>query len=265
LLIDSHCHLADAAFDADREAVLGRAREAGVAAVVVVADGLDAAERARRFATTLGGGGCAATAGIHPHRATELDAGAADRLADLLREPDVVAVGETGLDYHYDHAPRAAQRDAFAWHLAQGAACGKPVIVHAREADDDVARLLAEAPAGTRGVMHSFAGSPELLEAALARGFSVSFSGMITFKSWRAQWAVERVPDQRLLVETDAPYLAPVPHRGRRNEPAWVAATAAKLAEIRGTTPDRIAELTSTNAVRLFGLKLPATSMSAQP
>jgi len=263
LLIDSHCHLADAAFDADREAVLGRAREAGVAAVVVVADGLDAAERARRFAATLGG--CAATAGIHPHRATELDAGAADRLADLVREPDVAAVGETGLDYHYDHAPRAAQRDAFAWHLAQGAACGKPVIVHAREADHDVARLLTEAPAGTRGVMHSFAGSPELLEAALARGFSVSFSGMITFKRWRAQWAVARVPDDRLLVETDAPYLAPVPHRGRRNEPAFVAATAAKLAELRGTTVERIAELTTANAIRLFGLKVPTTAGAGHP
>ncbi len=258
MLIDSHCHLADAAFDADREAVLGRAREAGVLVVVVVADGLDSAERARSLAATLPG--CAATAGLHPHRATEWNDRAADRLAELLRQPDVVAVGETGLDYHYDHAPREAQRAAFAWHLARSAECGKPVIVHAREADGDVARLIADAPAGTRGVMHSFAGSPELLEAALARGFSVSFSGMITFKNWRAHRTVERVPDERLLVETDAPYLAPVPHRGHRNEPAFVAATAAKLAEIRGTTAEHIAELTTANAMRLFGLKLPVAA-----
>jgi TatD DNase family protein len=252
VLVDAHCHLADPAFDADRAAVLARARAAGVTTVVVVADGLDGSHAARRVAR--GHPGCVATAGLHPHRARELDPTTAGAIEALAREPDVVAVGETGLDYHYEHSPRAIQREAFAWHLALGARTGKPVVVHAREADADVAKLIGEAPAGTTGVMHSFAGSPDLLEAALARGFYVSFSGMVTFRSFDAHWALARVPDERLLVETDAPYLAPVPHRGKRNEPAFLPATAAALAARRGTTPERLAALTSANARRLFGL-----------
>lgn len=251
MLVDTHCHLADAAFDADREAVLARAREAGVGRVVVVADGLDTLDAARKVAA--GNPDCFATAGIHPHKATTFSPSAAQAIEDALAAPDVVAVGETGLDYHYDNSPREVQRESFAWHLSAAARCGKPVVVHAREADADVARLIEDAPAGTHGVMHSFSGSAELLEAALARGFAISFSGMVTFKSWRADWAVTRVPDDKLLVETDAPYLAPVPHRGGRNEPAFAAFTAARLAAIRGTTLERLAALTSANAARLFG------------
>jgi TatD DNase family protein len=251
-LIDSHCHLADAAFAADRDAVLERARAAGVTGVVVVAEDLASTEAAR--AICAGRDDLWPTAGIHPHRAAEFNETAASRLAALIDGPDVVAVGETGLDYHYDNSPRETQRDAFAWHLAQSAESDKPAIVHAREADEDAARLIAEAPEGASGVLHCFASGPELLEAGLARGFCVSFSGMITFKSWQAAWAVERVPDELLLIETDAPFLAPVPHRGKRNEPAFVARTALRLAELRGTTPDRIASLTSANARRLFRL-----------
>ena len=252
MLIDSHCHLADAAFAVDRAEVLERARAVGVMGVVVVAEGLASAEAAR--AICAGRTGLWPTAGIHPHRASEFDAAAASRLTALLGEPAVVAVGETGLDYHYDHSPREAQRAAFAWHLAAAAQAEKPAIVHAREADEDVARLLEDAPAGTTGVLHCFASGGELLEAGLAKGFCVSFSGMITFRSWQAAWAVERVPDERLLVETDAPFLAPVPHRGKRNEPAFVTLAASRLAELRGTTPERIAELTTANARRLFRL-----------
>lgn len=231
---------------------MARAGAAGVGGVVVVAEGLESSDAAR--ALCAGRSGFWPTAGIHPHRAGEFDDASARRIADLLAETDVVAVGETGLDYHYDHGPRDLQQASFAWHLAQSAATGKPAIVHARDADADAARLIAEAPAGVTGVLHSFASGQELLEAGLARGFCVSFSGMITFKNWTASWAVARVPDDRLLVETDAPFLAPVPHRGRRNEPAFVAATAAKLAELRGTTVDHIAGITSANAKRLFNL-----------
>ena len=252
MLIDSHCHLADEAFAPDREAVIARARDAGVAGVVVVAEGLASAEAAR--AICAGRSDLWPTAGIHPHRASEFDDAAAGRLEALLEQPDVVAVGETGLDYHYDHSPQGRQQAAFAWHLEQSALTGKPAIVHAREADADAARLIADAPAGITGVLHCFASGPELLEAGLARGFCVSFSGLVTFRNFDAQWAVTRVPDERLLVETDAPFLAPVPHRGKRNEPAFVAHTAAKLAELRGTTVERIAELTRANAVKLFRL-----------
>ena len=250
-LVDSHCHLADPAFDADREVVLFRARAAGVGAVVVVADGVDTAGRCLALA---GRPGLFATAGGHPHRASEFGTAAAERVDALLREPRVVAVGETGLDYHYDLSPRERQREAFAWHLARAAATGKPVVVHSREADEDTARLLADAPPGLTGVLHCFSAGPAVLDAALARGFAVSWSGMVTFRNWDQRAALERVSDEALLVETDAPYLAPAPHRGHRNEPAHVALTAARIAELRGTTPERVAALTGANARRLFHL-----------
>jgi len=258
-LIDSHCHLADDAFASDRSDVLARARAAGVAAVVCVADTVEASARCLELAgahpaATEAAPRLVATAGLHPHHASAFDAAAAAALERLLADPRVVAVGETGLDYHYDRSPREAQRTAFAWHLAQAAARGKPVIVHSREADEDTARLLAEAPAGLTGVLHCFSAGRAVLEAALARGLAVSFSGMITFRSWDQAWAVAAVPDERLLVETDAPYLAPAPHRGARNEPAFVAATAARLAALRDAAPERLAELTAANARRLFGL-----------
>jgi TatD DNase family protein len=261
LLIDSHCHLADAAFAADRPQVLERARAAGVNGVVVVAEDLESSRSAMELCA--GNDDLWPTAGIHPHKAAGFDSAAAKTLGALLEKTDVVAVGETGLDYHYDHSPRDKQRESFAWHLAASAETKKAAIVHAREADADVARLIAAAPTGTTGVLHCFASGEELLEAGLARGFCVSFSGMITFKSWDAGWAVERVPDELLLVETDAPFLAPVPNRGKRNEPAFVTRTAARLAELRGTTPDRIAELTSSNARRLFHLGAPRTAHHA--
>jgi TatD DNase family protein len=257
VLIDSHCHLADPAFADDREAVVARARGAGVAGIVVVADRLESAEAARALCS--GRSGLWPTAGIHPHHASAFDPAAADRLEALLADPGVVAVGETGLDYHYDHSPRERQREAFAWHLAASARTGKPVIVHAREADDDVARLITDAPQGVSGVLHCFSAGRAVLEAGLARGFAVSFSGMVTFRRWDQQWALAAVPDDRLLVETDAPYLAPVPHRGRRNEPAFVAATAARLAELRGLDAAGLAELTSANAARLFHVAVPTS------
>ncbi len=249
-MIDSHCHLADEQFAGDREAVIERAWAAGLTGIVVVAEGVASSEAAR--ALCAGRDRLWPTAGIHPHRASEFDAAAARRIDELLKDPLTVAVGETGLDYHYDHSPRERQREAFDWHLARSAEASKPVIVHSREADDDTAAAILAAPEGTTGVLHCFASGTTLLEAGLAKGFCVSFSGMITFKTWSALWAVQAVPDERLLIETDAPFLAPVPNRGRRNEPSFLAQTAAKLAELRGTTLERIMELTTSNAQRLF-------------
>jgi TatD DNase family protein len=258
-LVDSHCHLTDAAFDPDRGAVLSRARAAGVEAIVVVADALDAARACLalcvgRGAPTAEAPRLVATAGVHPHNASTFDDRAAAELDALVADPRVVAVGETGLDYHYDRSPRDRQREAFAWHLAAAARWGKPVVIHSRDADEDTARLLAAAPSGLAGVLHSFSAGPAVLEAALARRLCVSWSGMITFRSWNQGRLLEAVPDRSLLVETDAPYLAPVPHRGSRNEPAFVAATAARLAALRGMSAEAMADLTAANARRLFGL-----------
>ncbi len=251
VLVDSHCHLADQAYGADRDGVIARARAAGVAGIVVVAESADSADDCLALARATPG--LAATAGIHPHHASTFTTATAARVARRLDDPLVVAVGETGLDYHYDHAPRDIQRASFAWHLAQAAERGKPVVIHSRAADDDTARLIRAAPAGLNGVLHCFSAGPAVLDAALERGLCVSWSGMITFRNWSAQWALARVPDTQLLVETDGPFLAPVPHRGQRNEPAFVTFTAARLAELRGTTVQQIAEITTRNAMRLFG------------
>jgi len=260
MLVDSHCHLADAAYDADRAQVVERAQAAGVAGIVVVAESLESSLKARDVAQ--GQPGLVATAGIHPHKASEFAAAAA-RVAALLDDDATAAVGETGLDYHYDHSPREQQRDSFAWHLAQAASRRKPVIIHSRDADQDTARLIADAPPGLTGVLHCFSAGPDVLDAALARGLCVSWSGMITFRNWTAEWALAQVPDEALLVETDGPYLAPIPERGKRNEPAFVRHTAARLAQLRGTTAERIAELTTHNAANLFGARLLAAAPSA--
>jgi TatD DNase family protein len=251
-LVDAHCHLGDEAFDADLDAVLARARATGVAHVVVVGGSLAESERAATLARTRAG--LSATAGIHPHEARHWSADTAARLRDLLALPEVVAVGETGLDYHYDHSPREAQRRAFEAQLALGAELGRPVVVHAREADEDVAAMLAGARTGV--VLHSFSSGPGVFAAGLAIGAYFSFSGMITFKSWTLTDRLIACPPDRLLVETDAPYLAPVPHRGQRNEPAFVHAVAEALARARGESVDGIAQRTTDNACRLFGARL---------
>src|SRR5947209_13254449 len=230
LLVDAHCHLGDAAFDRDRDAVLVRARAAGVGHVVVI--GGTVAESERAAALARGGPGLSATAGVHPHEARSWSPEAAARLKALLALPEVVAVGETGLDYHYDHSPRDAQRRAFEAQLALGAELGKPVVVHAREADDDVAAMLAAARAPV--VLHSFSSGPKVFEAGMRIGAYFSFPGMITFRNWGAAVALTDYPPDRLLVETDAPYLAPVPHRGMRNEPAFLREDAVALARMSG-------------------------------
>jgi TatD DNase family protein len=256
MLFDSHCHLTDEAFADDRDLVLERARAAGVDGLVTIASGPRDAEAALALARAHGG--VWSTAGVHPHEAQEGTPAALDRVRALLGEPEVVAIGECGLDFHYDHAPRATQRATFGAQIELAADTGMPLVVHSRDADEDMAALLRSLPGGVQGVLHCFTGGDALLDAALEAGWWVSFSGIVTFKRFDAAGQVRAVPDDRLLVETDAPYLAPVPHRGRRNEPGFVAATAEALARLRGRTVEDIATLTATNARRFYGLD-PAT------
>ena len=252
--VDSHVHLADPAFDADRDAVVERARDAGASALVCIGESLDAARRCRELAERYPGV-CYHTAGVHPH-----DAAAFDPARDLdgIRAEvarGAVAIGECGLDYHYDHSPRERQRAAFADQLALAAELRRPVVVHTREAEPDTRAMVEEAAReGVVGVLHCYTGSAALAEAALAVGWFVSFSGIITFKRWTDDDVIRTVPDDRLLVESDAPYLAPVPHRGKRNEPGWVSLTAARVAAVRGVDAALIGVRTAGNARRLFGL-----------
>jgi TatD DNase family protein len=246
MLIDSHCHLDDEQFDADREEVIARARDAGVGELLAI--GLEAAVRLAESRP-----GIRAAVGIHPHEASKADFGA---WRALLAHPKVVAVGEIGLDYHYNFSPPEVQREVFARQLDMAAEARLPVIIHTREAWPDTFRILEErwARAGLPGIMHCFSGGWAEAERALARGFYVSFAGVVTFpKAASIQEAARRVPAERILIETDAPYLAPVPHRGKRNEPAFVAATARKLAELRGVSFEEIAEITTANFRNLFG------------
>lgn len=253
-MIDSHAHLADAAFDGEGDDVVRRARAAGVAAIVCIGESLASATRARAIAEA-NRDVVWWTAGVHPHAAAAF---AADRDLPAIREhvaAGAVAVGECGLDYHYDHSPRDRQRAAFSEQIGLAATLRRPVVVHTREAEDDTRAIVTDAGrAGVRGVMHCFTGSRELARSALEAGWFISFAGIITFKRWTDDDLLRLVPDDRLLVETDAPYLAPVPHRGTRNEPAYLPLTIARLAVARGSTMERVAEVTAANARELFVL-----------
>lgn len=253
MLFDSHCHLTADAFDADRSEVLARAREAGIAGLVTVASTPSDARDALSLARGHRGVWC--TAGVHPHEAA-LGVGheVLDELRVLVAEPEVVAVGECGLDFHYDLAPRTTQREVFEAQIDLARETGLPLVVHSRSADAEMIEALRGLPAGVRGVLHCFTGSDALLDAGLEAGWWISFSGIVTFRRFDQQHQVRAVPDDRLLVETDAPYLAPVPHRGRRNEPAYVRETARVVAEVRGIAPDELAALTWANARRFYAL-----------
>lgn len=259
MLVDTHCHLGDPAYAGDLDAVLERARAAGVAHLIAVGESLDATTRA--VALCQAHPGISATAGVHPHTASTWSPASTAWLGSALAQPEVVAAGEMGLDYHYDHSPRNVQRVAFDEQLGIATNAGKPAVVHAREADADVAAILNNHPAATV-VLHSFSSGRALLEAGLALGHYVSFSGMITFRSWTADDLIRLVPRDRLLVETDGPYLAPVPHRGRRNEPAFVRLVAARLAEVLGIEIEAAIALTGANAARCFG---PRLTMNQEP
>lgn len=250
MYFDSHCHLTDDRFAGEAEAAAERAREAGVNRFVLIASDEEDAGAALELARTLG---VWSTAGIHPHAATRTER-SFDRVRELLEEPECVAVGETGLDYYYDNSPRAVQRSSFERHLELAAEIDRPVVVHSREADDDMIAMIRGAGADVRGVLHCFAGSPALFDAGVAAGWYVSFSGLITFKSYDTTALVAATPADRLLVETDSPYLAPVPHRGRRNEPAYVVEVARAAAALRGEPIEELAARTTRNALAFYRL-----------
>jgi TatD DNase family protein len=195
-----------------------------------------------------------ATAGIHPHHAAEWSTDVEAWLRGLLRSPRVVAVGETGLDFHYDHSPRTDQRRAFEAQLALAAEYAKPAVIHARDADAEVAAILETHP-GVTAILHSFSSGMSLLRAGLVHRHYVSFSGMVTFKNWRLDEAIRETPLDRLLLETDGPYLAPVPHRGKRNEPGFVRHVAERIAAVRGLPVEKLIEETGRNAQRVFQLQ----------
>jgi TatD DNase family protein len=253
--IDSHAHLADPAFDADRADVISRARAAGARAIICIGESLVAASRASEIAAAHEGFAFF-SAGIHPHDAASFDPHRdLPRLEQLLGS-GASAVGECGLDYHYDNSPRSAQRDAFTVQLEIARRFRLPVVMHTRDAEDDTRGFLREAASdGVVGVLHCFTGTPELARAALDAGWYVSFSGIVTFKKWTDDALLRLVPDERLLAESDAPYLAPVPHRGKRNEPAWVAFTVNRLAAARHSSVEAIGSLVTMNARRLFAIQ----------
>jgi TatD DNase family protein len=255
-LVDSHCHLDHEQFNADREAVIGRAIDAGVERMLAIGTGdgppdLEAGVRlADRYPAIY------ATVGVHPHEAAKARPETYLRLAELLRHPKVLALGEIGLDYHYDFSPREVQRDVFIEQMRVASDLRKPIVIHTREAWADTLALIEKhwAPTGLPGIMHCFSGGPAEAERCLALGFYLSFGGIVTFpKTLNLQEAARRAPADRILVETDSPYLAPVPRRGKRNEPAFVAETARRLAELRGETPEAIAAATTSNFQRVTG------------
>jgi TatD DNase family protein len=254
MLTDSHAHLDDERFAPDLAAALDRARAAGVEHIVTVGTGLASCEAAIALARR-NPGLVRASVGIHPHDAAGSDEAALARLSELARSPEVVAIGETGLDYHYNRSPRDAQRAVFESHIRIALELNLPVVVHCREAYEDCLTILkGHAGSGLRGALHCFAGDWPTAKALIGMNFFISFAGPLTFSNADPLREVaRRVPMDRLLIETDCPYLAPQPVRGRRNEPAFVRYVAEALAAIRGMTADEVAARTAGNATQLFG------------
>jgi TatD DNase family protein len=259
MFIDSHCHLDNEQFAPDRDEVVQRALDAGVRHMVAIGtgDGPPDLEAGIRLADRYPPFCC--TVGIHPHDAAKATAETYQNLEQLLKHPKVVAIGEIGLDYHYDFAPREVQRAAFIEQMRIARDAAKPIVIHTREAWEDTLSMLAEhwpsSENALGGIMHCFSGGHSEAVRALDLGFHLSFGGILTFpKSLDIQEAARRAPADRILIETDAPYLAPVPKRGKRNEPAFIVETARKLAELRGVSLESIEALTTSNFRRLFGL-----------
>jgi TatD DNase family protein len=251
MFIDSHCHLDDERFADDLTEVLDRATAAGITRILTIGTGdgppeLDRAVRlADRFEQIY------ATIGVHPHDSAKVTPETFESFRTLAQNPKVVAFGEIGLDYHYDFSPREVQRDVFAAQLRLAGDLHLPITIHTREAWEDTMSILHDNWAGT-GIMHCFTGDPAQAEEALALNFHLSYGGVLTFKTAEnVRESARMTPDHRLLIETDAPYLAPIPYRGKRNEPVMMIETARKLAEVRETTIDRIAAITTTNFEKL--------------
>jgi TatD DNase family protein len=271
LLTDSHAHIDSPRYDSDREAMLRRAWEAGVGAVLAIGIGEEPAqmhralEICREFNGQSGLPRLYASAGVYPHNTPEIDDGLLVKLDSLLAKPEVIACGEIGLDYYHPGAPHAAQREGLIRQLEIAAARKRPILIHCRPKDgatdawDDLLEILDAhwRPTGLGGIMHCFGGGWEQARRSLDLGFLISFAGNLTYpKAQPLRDVAARLPLDGLLVETDAPWLAPAPHRGKRNEPAWVVQTAQTLAEVRGLPLEEIASATTKNFRRLFGLGL---------
>ena len=253
MLTDSHCHLDFPDFAEDLPGVVERARSAGVGRMITISTRVARADGPRRIAEQFDD--VFFTVGTHPHQAAEEPDVSVEQLAELARHPKCVGIGEAGLDYHYDYAPRDVAMRVFRTHIAAARDTGLPLVIHARDADADVARVLEEEmrQGAFRAVLHCFTGSPALAETGLRLGLSISFSGIATFKTSDALRAIAKaVPLERMLVETDAPFLAPMPYRGKRNEPAFVAETARVLAELKGLPQADFAAATTRNVEILF-------------
>jgi len=262
MLIDSHCHLDFPELAAELDEVVARAGRAGIGLMITIGTKLTEFDRVRAIAERYEQVYC--SVGIHPHEAGKEPEADAERLARLAEHPKVVAVGETGLDYFYDHGPRDAQARSFRAHIGAARLTGLPVIVHTRDADDDTAAILSEEmeKGAYPGLIHCFTSSQQLAEKAIDLGLYISLSGIVTFKTAESlRQTAAWVPQDRLLVETDAPYLAPIPMRGKRNEPAFVVHTAARVAELRGVSASDLAASTTTNVWRLF-TKIPDSAFS---
>ena len=274
-LVDSHAHLDSPRYDADREELLQRAWQQGVRTVlsIGIGEGPDTMQQALELSRSCAGKPgiprVLATAGIHPHEAQFADQAALAKLDDLLANPDVLAVGEIGLDYYYDHSPRPQQKQAFAQQMEVAAAKRRPIIIHCRPSEgssdawDDTLEMIETAWVKTNlgGILHCFTGEWEHARRALDCGFLISFAGNITFpRAENIREVAARVPLDRMLIETDAPFLAPLPYRGKRNEPAWVGRVADKVAEVRGVTSGQVASSTANNFFRFFGVAPDAES-----
>lgn len=238
-----------------------RASVAGVSHIVVIGDAVPSSERA--IALAHGRAGLSASAGVHPHQASSWAADSGAWLREMLGRRAVVAAGEMGLDYHYHHSPRHVQRAVFDAQLGIAGEANRPAVIHAREADDDVVAMLRQHPQ-TTCILHSFSSGDAVLQAALERGDYLSFSGMVTFRSWSLDDAIRATPLDRLLLETDGPYLAPVPHRGKRNEPAFVRHIAGRIADVLGLPEHEVAAATTANAARLFGSRITSSILNSE-
>ena len=253
MLIDSHCHLDFPELTSDESGVLARARTAGVAGMLTIGTRLDQFERVRAIAERHENVWC--SVGVHPHEAKEEGQRTPDRLIEATHHPKVVGIGETGLDFYYEHSPREEQAESFRAHIAASRQTGLPLIVHTRNADAKTGDMLEEeyGKGAFPGLIHCFSSGRAVAERALALGLYISISGIVTFKAAEDLRAIVRdVPLDRLLVETDAPYLAPIPKRGKTNEPAFVAHTAAKVAELKGVSLAELEAATTDNFFRLF-------------
>jgi TatD DNase family protein len=257
-VIDTHCHLADEVFEADLPEVIGRARGAGLSGAVCILGAGDEGEASRASRVRQLWPSVGLAVGVHPHQAVQCS-GQVDRAEAWIRQalaadPAVCAVGEIGLDFHYDFSPRDVQREVFIAQLAVARSLDLPVVIHTREADEDTFATLAAEGRGVRGVFHCFTGGVERARRALDLGFYLSLAGIVTFpRATDLHEVAAFAPADRILIETDSPYLAPVPYRGKRNEPAHVVQVAERVAALRGVTPSALAGLTTANALQLFG------------